>query len=181
MLRLSADELDKALLAIQIHGYGDFFPDPPELSLLVDKWDEIRNELAQVDLDLYEGHDVIFAFAPKSRLNVRRVALLHPYDLVFYTSLVLALRDGITSARLPLRENRVFSYHAEGAGDGILYNEDPGYREFREAITRTVSNNVEAYVGITDIADFYPRIYQHRLVNARPGGQVNRRFVGGPT
>jgi hypothetical protein len=166
VLRLSPDELDKSLLAIQRHGYGDFFPDPPELSLLVDKWDEIRAELAQVDLDLYEGHDVIFAFAPKSRLNVRRVALLHPYDLVFYTGVVLALRDGITSARLPLRENRVFSYHAEGAGDGILYNEDPGYREFRDAITRRVANNVEAYVGITDIADFYPRIYQHRLVNA---------------
>ena len=75
MLRLSPDELDRALLAIQVHGYGDFFPDLPELSLLVAKWDEIRNELAQVDLDLYEGYDVIFAFAPKSRLNVRRVAL----------------------------------------------------------------------------------------------------------
>jgi len=31
MLRLSPDELDKALLAIQLHGYGDFFPDPPEI------------------------------------------------------------------------------------------------------------------------------------------------------
>jgi hypothetical protein len=69
MLRLSPDELDRALLAIQVHGYGDFFPDPPELSLLVAKWDEIRNELALVDLDLYEGYDVIFAFAPKSRLR----------------------------------------------------------------------------------------------------------------
>jgi hypothetical protein len=166
MLRLSPDELDRALLAIQAHGYGDFFPNPPELSLLVGKWDEIRNELSQMDLDLYEGYDVVFAFAPKSRLNVRRVALLHPYDLVFYTGLVLALRDGITSARLPLRENRVFSYHAEGSKNGILYNEEPGYREFREAITGRIRNNVESYVGITDIADFYPRIYQHRLVNA---------------
>lgn len=66
---------------------------------------------------------------------------------------------------MPLRENRVFSYNAEGAGDGILYNEEPGYREFRESITRRVSS-AESYIGITDIADFYPRIYQHRLVNA---------------
>lgn len=117
MLRLTAEHLDNALTAIQMHGYGDFFPEPPELSLLVDRWDDIRAELVQVDLDLYEGHDVTFAFAPKSRLNVRRVALLHPYDPVFYTALVLALRDGITSSRLAARENRVFSYHAEGAAE----------------------------------------------------------------
>jgi hypothetical protein len=166
MLHLSSDALDHALCAIQLHGYGDFFPDPPELSLVGNNWKEIRDELAQIDLDLYEGYDVIFAFAPKSRLNVRRVALLHPYDLIFYTALVLALRDGITSARLPMRENRVFSYHAEGAGDGILYNDAPGYREFREVISNRVTGDPETYVGITDIADFYPRVYQHRLINA---------------
>jgi len=166
MLRFTPDELDLALAAIQIHGYGDFFPEPPELSLLVDNWSDLRNELAHVDLDLYGGHDVIFAFAPKSRLNVRRVALLHPYDLLFYTGLVLALRDGITSARLPVGVNRVFSYHAEGASGCVLYKDEPGYREFRDAVCKRASGARESYVGITDIADFYPRIYQHRLVNA---------------
>jgi hypothetical protein len=166
MLHLTPEQLDNALTAIQVHGYGDFFPDPPELSLLVDRWDDIRNELVQVDLDLYEGRDVAFAFAPKSRLNVRRVALLHPYDLVFYTALVLTLRDGITSSRLAPRENRVFSYHAEGAAEAVLYNDEPSYREFRAAIIGRVREAPECYVGITDIADFYPRIYQHRLVNA---------------
>jgi hypothetical protein len=153
-------------VAIQLHGYGDFFPDPPELSLVIGKWSDIRAELAQVDLDLYEGYDAIFAFAPKSRLNVRRVALLHPYDLVFYTGLVLALRGGITGARLSPRDNKVFSYHAEGAGSGRLYNAEPGYREFREAISNRIKIHPDWYVGITDIADFYPRIYQHRLINA---------------
>jgi hypothetical protein len=166
MLRLTPDQLDYALTAVLIHGYGEFFPDPPELDLVVNKWSEVRSELSQIDLDLYEGYDVIFAFAPKSRVNVRRVALLHPYDLLFFTGLVLVLRDGITSARLPVRENRVFSYHAEGAADGLLYNDKPGYREFKEAITNRIGSHPGSYVGITDIADFYPRIYQHRLVNA---------------
>ena len=166
MLRLSSDQLDHALNAILIHGYGDFFPEPPELSLLVDNWEKLRDELAKLDLDLYEGHDVIFSFAPKSRLNVRRVALLHPFDLIVYTALVLALRDGISASRSPVRDGRVFSYHSETAGDGILYNDKPGYREFRDAISRRVKKNKDCYLGITDIADFYPRIYQHRLVNA---------------
>lgn len=166
MLHLTIDQLDQSLTAVLVHGYGDFFPDPPEMSLLVNEWESIKTELAGIDLDQYEGHDVIFAFAPKSRFNVRRVALLHPYDLIFYTGLVLTLRAGITSSRLPLREKRVFSYHAEGAEDGILYTDKPGYIEFRDAISRRVKKNPDCYVGIADIADFYPRVYQHRLVNA---------------
>jgi hypothetical protein len=165
MLHLDKDLLDQSLHAVRVHGYGDFFPEPPELSLITGKWDEVRDELSKIDLDIYESHDVIFAFAPKSRLNVRRVALLHPYDLIFYTGLVLSLRDAITSARLPPRENRVFSYHGDGVGNGLLYNEEPGYRTFRESISRRVTDG-QSYVGITDIADFYSRIYQHRLVNA---------------
>jgi Reverse transcriptase (RNA-dependent DNA polymerase) len=166
MLRLTAKQLDQSLSAVQLHGYGDFFPEPPELFLLVTRWNEIREELVKVDLDLYEGYDVIFAFAPKSRLNVRRVAMLHPYDLIFYTALVLALRPGITASRLPLAEKRVFSYHAEEADHGVLYNEKPGYQDFRDAISRRVRRSPNCYVGIADIADFYPRVYQHRLVNA---------------
>ncbi len=166
MLNLSEAELDRALAAIRGHGYGDFFPEPPELSLMVANWVDIRAELARVDLDLYGGHDVAFSFAPKSRLNVRRVALLHPYDLVFYTALVLALRNGITAARLHLDENRVFSYRADAAAPDMLYVDPPGYRDFTDAITSRVIGEPNSYVGITDIADFYPRIYQHRLVNA---------------
>ena len=62
MLKLGETELDNAMGAIQHHGYGDFFPNPPEWDLLVSHWPQVRTELAQVDLDLYSGYDVIFAF-----------------------------------------------------------------------------------------------------------------------
>jgi hypothetical protein len=166
MFTLSEAELDLALVAVEKHGYGDFFPEPPELALVRENWPAIRKELAGTDLDTYEGYDVLFAFAPKSRLNVRRVALLHPYDLLIYTSLVLGLRDGINSSRLPAEQERVFSYRADGAADGFLYNDEPNYRHFKEKVLERVTAAPDCYVGITDIADFYPRIYQHRLVNA---------------
>ena len=166
MLNLSELQRDHALAAIRSHGYGDFFRDPPELPLLVANWAQVRTELTRIDLDLYQGYDVTFSFAPKSRLNVRRVALLHPYDLVLYTGLVLVLRNGITSARQQLGTGRVFSYRAETAAEDMLHIDPPGYRDFTEAIAKRVGNNPESYVGTTDIADFYARIYQHRLVNA---------------
>jgi hypothetical protein len=60
----------------------------------------------------------------------------------------------------------VFSYQADGAAADRLYNEQPGYREFTDFLASRITANPECFVGITDIADFYARIYQHRLVNA---------------
>jgi hypothetical protein len=165
MFKLTPDSLDNALKALQHHGYGDFFPEPPEMDLLAANWATIQQDLSSVDLDVYQGYDRVYAFAPKSRLNVRSVSLLHPYDLLCFTALVLDLRDGVTAARAT-SEKRVFSYRAEGAGDGILYLPVPGYSEFKKATEDRLSAEPGLYVGVTDIADFYPRIYQHRLVNA---------------
>jgi len=175
MLTLTEAELDHALEAIGRHGYGDFFPEPPELLLLRANWPTIRNDLLKIDLDIYEGYDVLTAFAPKSRLNVRRVALLHPYDLLFYTALVLILREGINSSRLQADEMRAFSYRADDAAAGCLYNDDPNYRHFKEAVSQRVRSKGDCHVGITDIADFYPRIYQHRLLNALQAANANTK------
>src|SRR5262245_58299272 len=110
MLKLTEPLLDSALAAIEHHGYGDFFPTPPEQDVVRNHWAELRPILADIDLDTYGGYDRVTTFAPKSRLNIRHVALLHPFDLLFYTALVLAVRDDITKARLPVVEQRVFSY-----------------------------------------------------------------------
>jgi hypothetical protein len=166
MLKLDEGLLELALNAVAHHGYGDFFPEPTELGIVMANWEELRPFLAGVDLDTYTGYGRIDTFAPKSRLNIRRVALLHPFDLLLYTGLVLALRDEIARARLPKSEDRVFSYRADGAAPGILYDESPSYSDFKRRVKDRVDSNPDWFVGITDIADFYPRIYQHRLVNA---------------
>lgn len=165
MIKLNRTLLKRGLAATLAHGYSDFFPVPPELEVVRKNWGELSLELADIDLDTYNGYSQIFCFAPKlTRLNLRKVGLLHPFDLIFYTSIVLALRDGISAARLPA--DRVFSYRVEGAAKNRLYAETPSWNEFREAVKTKVSNNPDSGVGITDIADFYPRVYQHRLVNA---------------
>src|SRR5262245_37891133 len=107
MLKLDAALLDLALSAIQNHGYSDFFPDPIESTIVLANWEETRSFLANQDLDTYTGYDEITTFAPKSRLNIRHVSLLHPFDLLIFTALVLSLRDDITKARLPASEKRV--------------------------------------------------------------------------
>jgi len=141
MLRLTESELDNALHAVGRHGYGDFFPEPPELALVKSNWDAIRGTLGQIDLDIYDGYPVLAAFAPKSRVNVRRVALFHPYDLFFYTALVLAVRDGLSQSRQAAGGERVYSYRADGAVPAdALYSGTPNYRDFREAVVRRIQS-----------------------------------------
>jgi len=164
VLKLTKQILKRGLSATLFHGYGSFFPMPPEVLIVKKNWSQLKTELAAVDLDTYEGYSQIWSFAPKSRLNVRKAGLLHPFDFILYTSLVLALRDSIAHSRLP--SNRVFSYRTEGLPSNRLYGDTPSWKDFRTASTTWASENPRGFVGLTDIADFYPRIYQHRLVNA---------------
>lgn len=162
-MKLSKRILDQALRAAKYHGYGTFFPMPPEFKVLAKNWPQIRTQLSSFDLDTYNGYPPVRSFAPKSRVAVRRVVLLHPYDFILYTAIALSLRDCIAASRLPA--DRVFSYRTETSPAGRLY-ESPGWQAFKEAADARATENPSLFFGITDIADFYPRIYHHRLVNA---------------
>ncbi len=164
MLKLKAQLLERAKAAAILHGYGTFLPEPPEFALLKKNWKDVKNMLVSIDLDTYDGYTPIRSFAPKSRLNVRRVALLHPFDFIIYTALVLALKDAISKSRLP--PDVVFSYRTEKTTSKQIYASAPSFKEFRAAATKKATLNPKWSVGITDIADFFPRIYHHRLINA---------------
>lgn len=164
MVKLTQQLLERGMAAAKFHGYGTFLPEPPEFPLARKNWKSTKPLLASIDLDTYEGYSPMRSFAPKSRLNVRRVSLLHPYDFILYTSLVLALKDGIAKSRLPA--DRVFSYRTEKTTFRQLYASSPSFKDFKAAAAKTVTANPNSFIGVTDIADFFPRIYQHRLINA---------------
>ena len=55
MLQLDETDLELALKAVARHGYGDFFPEPTELGVVIANWDQLRPFLAGLDLDTYVG------------------------------------------------------------------------------------------------------------------------------
>jgi hypothetical protein len=69
-----------------------------------------------------------------------------------------------------------FSYRADNSIDGVLYDEEPNYRDFKNEVAERVRHHPKSYVGIADIADFYPRIYQHRLVNALQAANGSAKY-----
>ncbi len=100
MFKLTECELNCAFSAINHHGFSTLFPSPPEWEDLEANWEDIRNHLANEDLDTYSPSSPMRVFAPKSRFSLRVVTHLHPIDLVIYTALVLIVKDDIEVARI---------------------------------------------------------------------------------
>ncbi|MGB7518657.1 MAG: RNA-directed DNA polymerase [Spirulinaceae cyanobacterium] len=163
--KLSEQELDNALSAINHHGYSAMLPEPVEWAEVQNNWQDIKDDLKKIDLDTYEPYKPMKIFAPKNRANIRVVHLLHPQDLIIYTALTLIVKDDIEKKRLSKRTQRVFSFRVNTKKVDRLYDSRGGYSLFTEQLNKKAKKANVKYVGVTDIADFYPRIYQHRLEN----------------
>lgn len=140
-------------------------PPPPEWRSVESEWPSIRHYLTQIDLDTYEPHKPLRVFAPKNRANIRVVHLLHPEDLILYTALVLIVKDDLEAARIPKRAKRVFSYRANRSAPNRIYDRRGAYDAYLAQLRRKADKSTTRFVAIADVADFYPRIYQHRLEN----------------
>ena len=161
---LTEQELQSAFEALEHHGYSGLVPFPPEWQTVRDHWDEIKTRIAGFDLDEYRPNSPMVMFAPKSRATVRPVCLLHPVDILIYSALTLIVKDDLEAQRIELQKRRVFSYRAN-AEPNRFYAPQPTFQDFRGA-SRTKAELVGTkIVAVADIADFFPRIYHHRLEN----------------
>ena len=163
--KLSEQELDNALSAINHHGYSAMLPEPVEWAEVQNNWKDIRDNIKEIDLDNYEPYKPMKIFAPKSRANIRVVHLLHPQDLIIYTALTLIVKDDVEQERLSKRTQRVFSFRVDTNKADRLYDSRGGYSLFTDQLNKKAKKAKVKYVAVADIADFYPRIYQHRLEN----------------
>lgn len=165
MFKLSEQELEYAFEAINHHGYSAMLPEPIEWVDIQNKWQEVKDYIKEVDLDTYEPYKPMKVFAPKSRANIRIVHLLHPQDLIIYTALVLIVKNDIEAHRLPKQSQRIFSYRVDTSRADRLYNTQGTHDSYLDQLQKKSHKSNIKFIGIADIADFYPRIYQHRLEN----------------
>jgi len=165
MFKLTDAELQNAYEAVSHHGYSAMLPPPHEWKAVVEKWPEVKDYLAEIDLDTYNPYKPLRIFAPKSRANIRVVHLLHPEDLILYTATVLIIKDDLEMARMSRKAQRVFLYRVDSKKPNRLYDARGAYDAYLEQLHKKTHKTSTKFVSIADIADFYPRIYQHRLEN----------------
>lgn len=169
-------ELQNAFEALEHHGYSGLVPFPPEWQTVRDHWDEIKTRIAGFDLDDYRPNTPMVTFAPKSRATVRPVCLLHPVDILIYSALTLIVKDDLEAQRIEIQKKRVFLYRANAAPNRF-YAPEPTFRDFREASRTKSARATTKIVAAADIADFFPRIYHHRLENVIQASARSQRSV----
>jgi hypothetical protein len=91
---------------------------------------------------------------------------IDPYWNIYFLGKVLTMADAIEKSRLP--SDVVYSYrYSPNYEKGSLFDQDISWRGFQSDSLDYVNDNKNiTFVVTCDIADFYTRIYHHRLENA---------------
>ena len=145
VFKLTESELQSAYDAIVFHGYSTMLPPAYEWKSIESNWPLIKQELENIDLDLYIPSKPLRIFAPKSRANIRVVHLLHPVDLIIYTALVLLIKDDIEAARISRQARRVYSYRVDRRKANRLYDSRGAYDKYLDQLG-PVNTNWPDYV-----------------------------------
>ena len=156
-----------ALRNVTDHGDTDIFPYPVENRIFHDEQDRV--------LDLLEGYHAHFpdylvrlppahlsSLAPVSYTGFRWATQMDPVWNLYFLGCVLSIAQDIEDARLPVNENKIFSYRFNPDQEtASLFNRDVGWVQFIERSADLAGQY--SHVVVCDIAEFYPRLGHHRL------------------
>jgi hypothetical protein len=175
MLFLQNDSLDWALAHVRRFGDTDVFPVPFEYAAIEHDWANVKASLAGADVLQWTTRPQRILLSPKARNGFRVITQLDPLDFLVFASLIQEIAVDLEARRIPVGENRVFSYRVAPQADGQLFSPDTGYRQFLEACRQKLATNPGVqFVATTDISDFYARIYDEKL------GKIGDGFIVRP-
>lgn len=164
--RVPRDVLERALDHLVIQGDTDILPPAFEVNALRSQRDDIVGWLASCDVCSWETRPLRRCLSPKRRLGLRVATQLDPIDALLITALVLLAGEAIERSRIPASDLVVHSHRFQrDLSFGRLYAPEYTYRSFR-VHSIELAEHTPGYVVLADIADFYQRIYTHRLESA---------------
>ena len=167
MLTLQESTLDWAIRHALKYGDTDVFPVPFEYQAIEFDWNNVKAHLSGQNVLAWAPRPHRTLLSPKARYGFRIITQLDPLDFLLFSATVKEIADDLEARRLPVTDNRVFSYRVQINSAGQLFDPNVGYREFLSECQKKLDSNLSVrVVGTTDISDFYSRIYHHRLENA---------------
>jgi reverse transcriptase-like protein len=178
--RLNASSITRAIDHLTKFGDTDVFPHLAEIVFLSEKKDEIVQELSVLDLESFNPAQAIETIAPKSRYGFRIVQQLLLLETLLFTAALIEIGSDLETLKRPLGENGPFAYRFSSGGDGSLFMKNHTYRDWLEWQSEKVKSGGYKEVICTDIADFYQRIYLHRIENTLDSATANKgikRFI----
>ncbi len=163
------DAINAAVKNIALHGDTDIFPFPFECHLFHDQPQQCVELIEKIHLNFEEyisqySPEIIETLSQVGYTGFRWAAQIEPFWNAYYLACIIKIADAIEAARLPEHLQTVFSYRFFWQEDTGKLFKDSTWRDYK---TRCLDLSAKyPFVVVTDIADFYPRIYHHRIENA---------------
>lgn len=171
---LSENSIKTAISHLCRFGDTDIFPHLIELVYLSEKTDEIADQLKQYDVSNFQPSHSVEALAPKSRYGFRIANQLIMLDSLLFMAGTIEIAPDLENLKAPNNVFGPFSYRFEDRGNGSILEESRTYRDWIEfQLAQTSDETIESVV-FTDIADFYQRIYFHRIENVLRAASANK-------
>jgi hypothetical protein len=155
-----------ALEHIEHRGDTDIFLTPFEFQAIRHSWSSIRPWMISIDPLKWEPGRFRQSLIPKGTSGFRVATQLDPLDSIFLTALTLQFADQMEAARLPVEELIVHSNRFALGARGQIFDSQYGYDSFRSRSIELASDGRFSHVVMTDIGDFFTRIYHHPLENS---------------
>jgi hypothetical protein len=162
---LSPKTIEWALEHFQRFNDTDIFHKPFEFAAIYFGKDQFIKKFSSFDILQWKTRPFRRCLVPKQRYGFRLATQLDPVDTIFYFCLMMEAGENIEKARLSIDKKISFSYRfAPDNKDYLVFDKTIGYPEFQKYSGELAKKY--SFVVLTDIADFYTRIYHHRLENA---------------
>ncbi len=165
-LTLTNVSLDWALQHVMSWGDTDIFPEIFEFRAIADDWDKVKASIQSTDILDWKIRSFRRCLVPKHRFGFRISTQLDPLDFLVFTALIREVGEKLEAARIPVSEEIVHSYRFAPDAEGRMFSDKYTYRSFQQALHNFCESNQVSHVVIADIADFFPRLYTHRIDNA---------------
>ena len=148
-------------------GDTDVFPFPIENHVLFDQQVEVVDLLGKISTDFTQTLAATppinhAALSPVGYNGFRWATQIDPIWNAYFLGLVLSLASDIETQRISTNDNIVFSHRFQPQDDYTLFDRQ-GWMKFRQE--SEIQAAAHQYVVSVDIADFYGRLYHHRIEN----------------
>ena len=167
--------MDYAKLAINnISKYGDtdIFPFPMENALFFDCPDKIKEKILDMESNFGEWirkYPIYFikTCVPVGYTGYRWATSIDPLWNCFLLYQTLKVSEKLEEKRISVSKRSVFSYRLKiDEETGKIFDPDQNWRAFCKQAIENAESSKCRFVVKFDIADFYNRVYHHRLENA---------------
>lgn len=166
---ISEQSVRRAIAHLCAFGDTDLFPLLPEMKFLSGSADELVRDCAALNLGRYTPAGVTETLTPKSRLGFRIAHQLTPSDNLIYLAATLDCAERLEATRAHPDNNIAFAYRFDPTGGERIFAKSRGYHDWITYLGDFAKEDNpfenSGTVVVTDVSDFYQRIYFHRIEN----------------